>query len=85
MGQLRELWDPMNYLTIIYVLLILIGLVWVVFRVRAFLRSQKERDAMWDRMMTEEELRTLYQNATKSVPERNEESAMRAKEPGTNS
>ncbi len=84
MGQRPELWDQMNYLTIIYVLLILIGLVWVVFRVRAFLRSQKERDAMWDRMMTEEELRALYQNAGKNVPEGNEESAMRAKEPGTN-
>lgn len=84
MGQRPELWDQMNYLTIIYVLLILIGLIWVVFRVRAFLRSQKERDAMWDRMMTEEELRALYQNAGKNVPEGNEESAMRTKEPGTN-
>ncbi|WP_157212265.1 hypothetical protein [Desulfomonile tiedjei] len=74
----------MNYLTIIYVLLILLGLVWVVFRIRAFLRSQKERDAMWDRMLTEEELKALYQNARKNVPEGDGESAVQAKEPGTN-
>jgi hypothetical protein len=35
-------------------------------------------------MMTEEELRALYQNARKNVPEGNGESAMRVKEPGTN-
>ncbi len=40
----------------------LLGVLWAIYRVRLFLRSQKERESMWDEAMTPEELRAYLEN-----------------------
>lgn len=52
----------MSFLTIIYIVVLLLGALWVIHRVRIFLRTQKERETMWDQVMSPEELRAYVEN-----------------------
>ncbi len=63
----------MSFLTIIYIVVLLLGVLWVIHRVRIFLRAQKERETMWDQVMSPEELRAYVENVKResesSAPE----------------
>jgi hypothetical protein len=52
----------MTFVTLIYVLLLLLGTIWAVYRIIYFLRSQREREAMWDQMMSPEEIKAYAEN-----------------------
>jgi hypothetical protein len=52
----------MTFVTLIYVLLLLVGTIWAVYRIIYFLRSQREREAMWDQMMSPEEIKAYVEN-----------------------
>jgi hypothetical protein len=52
----------MSLLTATYLVLMLLGVVWAIYRVRSYVRSQRERESMWDQVMTPEELRAYVEN-----------------------
>jgi hypothetical protein len=57
----------MSLITAVYLVLLLLGALWVGYRVIAFLRAQKERDAAWNEVMSPEELKA-YLETVKQNP-----------------
>jgi|GEM_PF-815635 len=47
----------MNSLFLAYCLLVLVGLVWVVYRVLIYMRSERERESRWSDMLEDEDFK----------------------------
>jgi hypothetical protein len=75
----------MSLITVVYLVLLLLGALWVGYRVIAFLRTQKERDAAWHEVLSPEELKayleTVKQNAGPQEQSPESESLVEKKEP----
>ncbi len=46
----------MSVITILYVVLVVAGIVWIVHRFRVFMRDEKERESRWVMMASDERL-----------------------------
>jgi hypothetical protein len=47
----------MSTLTVVYVLLLLVGIGWVVYRVSLYMRTEREREARWTKMFTDDQFK----------------------------
>ncbi|MBM4326958.1 MAG: hypothetical protein FJ118_07315 [Deltaproteobacteria bacterium] len=49
----------MSTLTIVYVLLLIAGIGWVVYRISLYMRAEREREARWTKMFTDDQFKKL--------------------------
>ncbi|MEW6113187.1 MAG: hypothetical protein AB1664_13740 [Thermodesulfobacteriota bacterium] len=47
----------MSTLTVVYVLLLIAGIGWVVYRISLYMRTEREREARWTKMFTDDQFK----------------------------
>jgi len=57
----------MNAITAVYLLLLLGGIAWIVYRVHVYLRAERERDSRWVEMASDKRL-TAQMESRKKTP-----------------
>lgn len=55
----------MNYLTTIYVLLLIAGMGWVVYRFMIYMRNERERESLWDDMASDRKFMAYLESLKK--------------------
>lgn len=61
----------MNLLTVLYVILVIAGIAWIAYRLRAYVSQQKERESRWIEMASEDELRSHLKDLRKTASPNN--------------
>lgn len=56
----------MNLLTVLYVVLVLAGIAWVVYRLSTYISQQRDRESRWTEMASEDEFRSYLKDLRKT-------------------
>jgi hypothetical protein len=55
----------MNFLTTLYILLLIAGMGWVVYRFMLYMRNERERDSRWDDMASDRQFMAYLESLKK--------------------
>jgi hypothetical protein len=75
-GCARELEEDeplyMNLLTVLYVILVIVGIAWVMYRLRTYISQQRERESRWDEMAADDEFRSYVKDLRETTSTSNQ-------------
>jgi hypothetical protein len=70
----------MSTLTVVYVLLLIAGIGWVVYRISLYMRTEREREARWTKMFTDDQFKKYLAKMGSTNPTGAESKTVRKEE-----